>query len=223
MNWDFIPANVEVASAYAAYKNYVMSVATHYAGSRLIEGIDLAFFDEDQKLALSSNFDEPLTTIRTVGDLSQSMQQGEYGQICVRLATVQLCTAFEVLFDTITDIYAVPEDKQPFSARYHFLRPDSVKLGNKSIRQIRKLHTHLGISSVLDRDEVLIKLSAIIDVRNCIVHSSGRVMSVEKTSRLKAYGIRTNVGDMIQFDDNIFDDFLHYMMFHVTSCMKVLP
>lgn len=223
MDWNVSISNPQVAAVYDAYKNFVMNVATHYAGSRLMEHVEIDRLEHDSELALSNDFSDGFTTIRTVADLVKSMQSGEYGQLCLRLATVQLCTAFEVFFDAISKIYSVVEGNSPISVTYKAFSPDPILLGNKAIKQIRKLHNNLGIWSVINNDEVLVKITAIIEVRNCIIHSGGRVKEPKVAERLKAYAIHHKVDDVVILRDNILDDFLHYMAIHIVALVKKLP
>lgn len=224
MNWEVSHQNPDVAAAFAAYRSFVLGIATHYAGSRLMEQLDLSSLGNTLRLSISDDFPEALTTIRTVGDLRQSMTCGEYGQLCLRLATVQLCTAFEIFFDTISDIYGISvNNRDAVSASYHVIAASPITLGNKAIMQIRKLHNQLSIQSVLNNDEVLVKLTAIIEARNCIVHSASVVSDVNKVLKLSAYAIRHSVGDTLHLKDNLFDDFLHYMGIHIVAFVKRLP
>ncbi|RQS04939.1 hypothetical protein DIE07_27560 [Burkholderia sp. Bp9002] len=197
-------------------------MATHFAGSRILEALDLAPLGPETEIALSNDFADYFTTIRNVGDLVQSIESGYYSQLSLRLATIQLCTAFEVLFDSIARTFGVTDDDAPaIEAAYGRAAP--IKLGNKTIRQIRKLHRVLGIDTVLNDDEVLIKLSAIIEVRNCFIHSGGRVSTEGKQRRIGAYGILCEVGESLQLKRNHFDDFLHYVIIHVQGFVKFLP
>lgn len=223
MEWDVSISNPQVAAAYGAYRDFVMDVATHYAGSRLIECLEIDGLKSDSELALSDNFPDGLTTICTIADLVENVQSGEYGQLSLRLATVQLCTAFEVLFDAIGVIYSVNEGKSPVLATYKPVSPDPIPLGNKTIKKIRNLHDRLGMWSVINNDEALVKIAAIIEVRNCIVHSAGRVTDSKVVDRLKAYGIRLKTDNVIMLCSNILDDFLHYMAIHVVALVKKLP
>jgi hypothetical protein len=92
-----------------------------------------------------------------------------------------------------------------------------VKLGNKALMQIRKIHTVNSLSSVLNTDEVLIKLAAIIETRNCIAHSGGLVTTQKAKDRLWAYKISSEVGKPLSLKNNHLDDFLHYMAINVRS------
>lgn len=225
MNWDAPHHDPRVELIYGSYKTYVLSVATHYAGSRLLEHFDISSLDKDTCLAISNNFPEGLTTIRTVGELRDSIATGEYGQLCLRLAVVNLCTAFEVLFDSISAIYSIsvkaPADG--VSATYHRVSASPEILGNKTIMQIRKLHTKHSFWSVLNADEALMKLNAIIEARNCIVHSAAQIQDEKLIRRLKAYAIYHSIGETLHLPDNLLDDFLHYMGIHVVGFIKKLP
>ncbi|KVE79341.1 hypothetical protein WI98_02720 [Burkholderia vietnamiensis] len=211
-----------MATAYVAFNDFVLGVATHFAGSRLMEAIDLTALGTETEIALSRDFPDYFTTIRNVGELARSIESGDYSQLSLRLATVQLCTALEVLFDSIARTYGVAVDREP-PVEVDDGGPASVRLGNKTIKQIRKLHHVLAIDTVLNYDEVLVKLNAIIEVRNCIVHSAGRVPSEGKQSRLRAYGILTEVGELVTLRENHFDDFLHYVLIHVRAFVKLVP
>jgi hypothetical protein len=79
------------------------------------------------------------------------------------------------------------------------------------------------MDTVLNYDEVLVKISAIIEVRNCITHCAGKVTTSRTSSRLENYNIFCNVGETIHFKNNILDDFLHYMAIHVLGFLKALP
>ncbi|WP_175948781.1 hypothetical protein [Burkholderia pyrrocinia] len=222
MDWNITIGNQEVAAAYGAFKDYVLGVATHFAGSRLLEALDLAQLGPETEITLSNDFPDYFTTIRNVGDLVQSIESGHYSQLSLRLATIQLCTALEVLFDSISGAYGIAVDNEPpIEATYSRAAP--ILLGNKTIRQIRKLHRVLGIDTVANNDEVLVKLSAIIEVRNCFIHSGGRVLSDGKQPRISVYGISCEVGELLQLKRNHFDDFLHYVLIHVQSLVKFLP
>lgn len=224
MNWEATHHNPAVAAAFIAYRSFVLSVATQYAGSRLMEQLDLTSVGDDLPLAISDDFPEVITTIRTVGDLRKSMSSGEYGQLCLRQATVQLCTAFEVFFDTISDIYGIQESSlKVVDATYAATTTSPIRLGNRTIKQIRKLHEQLSIQSVLNNDEVLVKITAIIEARNCIVHYAGAVPDNNKVLRLSAYAIRHSINDQLHLADNLLDDFLHYMGIHIVAFVKKLP
>lgn len=224
MNWEIFHSDPRVVSAFSAYRNFVLGIATHYAGSRLMEQLDLSALGDDLRLSISNDFPEAVTTVRTVGELRNAVKTGEYGQLCLRQATVQLCTAFEVFFDTVSEIYGISVSRSDcVSATYRAISASPIALGNRTIMQIRKLHNQLSIQSVLNKDEVLVKLTAIIEARNCIVHSAAVVSDEKKVERLKAYAIHQNVGDLLQFKDNLFDDFLHYMGIHIVAFVKGLP
>ena len=130
-----------------------------------------------------------------------------------------------MLFDSISEIYSVSV-KAPadcVSATYHRVSASPEVLGNKTIMQIRKLHTKLSFDSVLNIDEALMKLNAIIEARNCIVHSGARIQDEKPMRRLKAYAINHSIGETLHLPDNLLDDFLHYMGIHVVSFIKKLP
>lgn len=224
MNWEITHPNPRVASAFSAYRSFVLGIATHYAGSRLMEKLDLSALGDDLRLSISDDFPETVTTIRTVGYLRHAIRTGEYGQLCLRQATVQLCTSFEVFFDTISEIYGVSVGRSDcVSATYRLISSFPIRLGNKAIMQIRKLHSQLSIQSVLNEDEVLVKLTAIIEARNCIVHSAAVVSEAKTVERLRAYAINHCVGDSLHLKDNLLDDFLHYMGIHIVAFVKRLP
>lgn len=224
MNWEISHHDPRVMSAFSAYRNFVLGVATHYAGSRLMEKLDLSALGDDLRLSISDDFPEAVTTIRTVGDLRNAVKTGEYGQLCLRQATVQLCTAFEVFFETVSEIYGIAVSRSDcVSATYRVISTSPLTLGNRAIMQIRKLHDKLSIQSVLNEDEVLVKLTAIIEARNCIVHSAALVSDAKTVERLKAYAIHHSVGESLQLKDNLLDDFLHYMGIHMVAFVKRLP
>jgi hypothetical protein len=224
MNWEISHPDPRVVSAFSAYRSFVLGIATQYAGSRLMEQLDLSALGDDLCLSVSDDFPEAVTTIRTVGDLRNAMKTGEYGQLCLRQATVQLCTAFEVFFDTVSEIYGISVGRSDcVSATYRVISAFPIALGNKAIMQIRKLHNQLFIQSVLNEDEVFVKLAAIIEARNCIVHSAAIVSDAKTVERLRAYAIHHSVGESLQLKDNLFDDFLHYMGIHITAFVKRLP
>lgn len=224
MNWELNHHNPAVAAAFTAYRGFVLNIATHYAGSRLMEHLDLSSLGDDLHLAISDDFPEFITTIRTVGDLRNYISSGEYSQLCSRQATVQLCTAFELFFDTISEIYGISDSSlNVVNATYNVASASPITLGNRAIKQIRKLHDQLSIQSVLNNDEVLVKLTAIVEARNCIVHSAGVVPDANKVLRLSAYALRHNIGDQLHLPNNLLDDFLHYMGIHIMAFVKRLP
>ncbi len=167
MNWIPTGLNPQVVEAFNDYRSFVLRIATLYAGARLIEAVDLSAFADSFKLAISDDFPEGATTIRTVGDLKLSIQSKEYGQLALALSTIQLCTAFEILFERVSEIYGVEVNK---SDRFDISHTPvaggpvvMVTLGNRSLMQIRKLHQTLNVSSPLNRDETLLKLAAYCD------------------------------------------------------------
>lgn len=225
MEWEIEVKHPAISQAYEAYRDFVLGAATQYAGARLLEQIDLSALDTELPLALSDMSSESFTTIRTIGQLSDSITEGHYAQLCIRQATVQLCTAFESFYNSVCLIFQLPESAMVKSipAYCRTLSPNPFDLGNKTIRQIRSLHEHLKLDSVLNDDQVLIKLSAIIEVRNCVVHSGGRVTTQKQIDRLKTYGFRVQCGDLLTLKDKLFDDFLHYMAIHTKAFVRCLP
>src|SRR6218665_2273147 len=85
--------NPQVVAAFNDYRSYLLRIATLYAGARLIEALDLSALGEIFKLAISDDFPETATTIRTVPHLNPNFVSREYGQLALGLATIQLCTA----------------------------------------------------------------------------------------------------------------------------------
>lgn len=224
MNCDTSCTNLAIVDAFSDYKDFLFRVATLYAGTRLVEAIDLSALGPSFKLAISDDFPEYYTTIRTVEQLNESIRSGGYGQLAVGLATVQLCTAFEILFDRVADHYSISVSQaDSFEASHWSTVGGTVKLGNKALMQIRKIHSSLAITSVLNSDEVLIKLAAIIEARNCITHAGGLVATQKAKDRLWAYKISSDVGQSLILRDNYLDDFLHYMLIHVLTFINRAP
>ncbi|WP_145928677.1 hypothetical protein OH491_01445 [Termitidicoccus mucosus] len=224
MNWEVTHKNPKVVAAFTAYKTFVLDIATHYAGSRLIEHLDISSLGDESQLAISDNYPEPVTTIRTIGELRKSFDSGEYSQLCLRQATIQLCTAFEVFFNSISEIYGISDNSlELVQVTYKRISTSPIKLGNKTIKQIRKLHKELSFESALNYDEVLAKITSIIETRNCIVHSAGIVPDAGKLIRLSAYAMHHKIGDQLFIPSNSLDDFLHYMGIHIIGFVKNLP
>lgn len=133
MNWDTTCKNPAVVEAFNNYKNLLARIATLYAGSRLIESIDLSGLGANFPLAMSDDFPEGYTTIRTVGQLEASITSGDYGQLALGLATIQLWTAFEILFDRISKIYAISVKSSDSFLATHSVAPKE-GLNNWQIR-----------------------------------------------------------------------------------------
>ncbi|WP_353404883.1 hypothetical protein [Duganella hordei] len=221
MNWEPKSKNPALLTALDDYRDFVMRIATVYAGTRLIENIDLSALHASTKLALSDDFSESMTTIRTVAQLTDSIGKGEYGQLVLGLAIIQLCTAFEIFFDSAAAAYAISVSRSDaFDATHGSF---SVKIGNKALMQIRKIHEVKGFTSPTNSDEALIKLSAIVEARNCYTHCGGVVRTQKAKDRLSAYGIKSVVGQKLGLKDNFLDDFLHYMAIHVMAVVNNAP
>lgn len=107
-----------------------MRIATLYAGTRLVESIDLSLLDGSTNIAISDDFPEGMTTIRTIDQLSQSIQCGQYGQLALGLDVIQLCTAFEIFFDSVAIAYNISvSHADSFDATHHSVG-GTIKLGN---------------------------------------------------------------------------------------------
>jgi|APLak6261667961_1056064.scaffolds.fasta_scaffold01891_2 hypothetical protein len=224
MNWDTACSNATIVEAFGDYKDLLHRIATLYAGSRLIESIDLSALGSNFALPISNNFSDGYTTIRTVGQLEDSISSGDYGQLALGLAVVQLCTAFEILFDQIADAYSISVNRtDSFCANHHLAVDGTMLLGNKALMQIRKIHSVKGIDSPLNSDEVLIKLAAIIEARNCIAHAGGVVTTQKAKDRLWAYKIPCTIGQRLMLKDNHLDDFLHFMTLSVMTFINSAP
>lgn len=224
MNWNTTCKNSSIVEAFNDYRDLLSRIATLYAGSRLVESIDLSALGSTSRLAISNDFPECYTTVRTIGQLQDSIRSGDYGQLALGLATVQLCTAFEILFERISKEYSIcvtPADS--FVATHWVAAGGSMTLGNKTLMQIRKIHTVKGLNSPLNTDEALIKISAIIEVRNCMAHSGGVVRTQKVADRLWAYKIPSTMGNQLVLKDNHLDDFLHYMAINVLSFVNHAP
>jgi len=118
-----------------------------------------------------------MTTVRTIAQLTDSIRTGEYGQLAVGLAVIQLCTAFEIFFDNAAAAYGISVTSS--DAFYVTHNTTAIKLGNKALMQIRKIHNTHGMKSPIGTDDTLIKLAAIIEARNCFTHSGG-IVSTQK-------------------------------------------
>lgn len=223
MNWTPKTTNPAILTAFSDFRDFVMRIATLYAGTRLIESIDLFELGGETKIAVSDDFPEEMTTIRTVDQLSQSIQSGEYGQLALGLGVIQLCTAFEMFFDSVASFHGVNvSSADSFDVTHHSIGGTD-KLGNKTLMQIRRLHLSLGVNSPMNSDEVLIKLASIIEARNCFTHAGGLVKKLKAKERLWAYRIPSTVGQPLKLNDNHLDDFLHYMAINTLSFVNNLP
>jgi hypothetical protein len=78
MEWETACTNEAVVNAFNDYRSLLDRIATLYAGSRLIESIDLSALGADTGLAISDDFSEGFTTVRTIDDLQNSIETGEY-------------------------------------------------------------------------------------------------------------------------------------------------
>lgn len=227
MNWIPTGPNPQVVEAFNDYRSFLLEIATLYAGARLIESVDLSAFADSFKLAISDDFPESATTVRTVGDLKQSIRSKAYGQLAMALGSIQLCTAFEILFDRISEIYSVEVGRSDGFDVSHTPVVGGpvvvVSLGNRALMQIRKLHQTLNVTSPLNRSETLLKLAAIIEARNCFTHAGGVVQKQKQQERLWAYRIPSQVGQRLELNDNLLDDFLHYMALNALSFVNQAP
>ncbi|THF62783.1 hypothetical protein E6C76_16040 [Pseudothauera nasutitermitis] len=223
MDWKPKTTNPAILTALSDYRDFLMRIATLYAGTRLVELIDLFALGGETKIAISDDFPEGMTTIRTVDQLSKSIQCGEYGQLALGLGVIQLCTAFEIFFDSAASSHGVAVSQaDSFDATHHSIG-GTVKLGNKTLMQIRKLHLSLGVNSPMNSDEVLIKLASIIEARNCFTHAGGLVKTLKAKERLWAYRIPSTVGQPLKLKDNHLDDFLHYMAINTLAFVNNVP
>lgn len=223
MNWDTRGTNQTVVGAFNDYKDLLFQVATLYAGTKLIESFDLSTSDRDEQLAISNDFSERMTTIRTVGQLADFIESGVYGQMALNLATLQLCTAFEIFFDRVAEHYSITVTKADAIDIDHYLVGGKTTLGNKALKQIRKIHGVKAIDSVLNENEVLLKIAAIIEVRNCFTHAGGIVTTEMAKRRLWAYRIPCTVGSPLVLEENHLDNFLHYMAMNVLAFVNRAP
>jgi len=177
MNWEPESKNVAILKAFGDYRDFVMRIATLHAGTRLVEQLDFSALAPTTNLPLSDNFPEGMTTVRTIAQLTDSIRTGEYGQLAVGLAVIQLCTAFEIFFDNAAAAYGISVTSS--DAFYVTHNTTAIKLGNKALMQIRKIHNTHGMKSPIGTDDTLIKLAAIIEARNCFTHSGG-IVSTQK-------------------------------------------
>lgn len=227
VTWNSSGRNADVVGAFNDYKDFVLRIATVYAGTRLVEAVDLNELDTSFELAISDDFDRRMTTIRTVGDLQSSIKSGAYGQLALGLATIQLCTAFEILFDRIADIYGVSVGRgDAFEVNWRPIGGAPAQrftVGNKALMQIRKLHRQTGVDCSLNSDDVLIRLAAIIEARNCFTHAGGVVQTTKVKDRLWVYRIASEVGQPLQLKGNHLDDFLHYMAINALAFVNRAP
>lgn len=227
MNWTPTGKNPQVVEAFNNYSSFLLRVATLYAGARLIEAVDLSGLGDSFKLAISDDFPEEATTVRTVADLRRSIDSQEYGQLALALGTIQLCTAFEVLFDRIADIYGVAvSSSDAFEVMHrplHGAAPVSITLGNKALMQIRKLHQVLTVKSPCNDDGTLLKLAGIIEARNCFTHGGGIVRKSKQQERLMLYWIQSELDKPLVLKDNALDDFLHYMAMNALAFVNRAP
>ena len=223
MNWEPKSKNPAILAALNDYRDFVMRIATLFAGTRLIEAIDLSALGSSTKLALSDDFPESMTTIRTVEQLTSLIHSGEYGQLALGLTVIQLCTAFEIFFDSAAAAYSISVSQSDAVHVTHGANGVSVKLGNKALMQIRKIHQIRDFASPLNSDDALIKVAAIIEARNCFTHSGGIVSTPKAKDRLWAYRIESVVGQKLTLKDNHLDDFLHYMAIHVMAFVNNAP
>jgi hypothetical protein len=225
MLWDLETTNKVVLDAFSAYKQFVHALATHQSGVNLLEEVDLSPLGKNFPLKLSTDFDEGATTTKSIKELQTLVQNGAFSQLSLRLATVQLCTAYEVLFDSVADAYSVsiPKNEPAIEVVDPRVSKLPIKLGNKTIKQIFFICELHKIVSPMNTDDTLAKIAAIIEIRNCIVHGGGKVGSEKSATLLRAYAINCKVGEMIVLKKNHFDNFLHFMAINARAMLKNVP
>ncbi|HDR9254028.1 hypothetical protein [Burkholderia vietnamiensis] len=97
-----------------------------------------------------------------MGELARSIELGDCSQ------------RLEVFLDSIARTCGIAVERER-PVEVDDGGPAPIRLGNKTTKQMRKRRHVLAIDTVLNYGEVLVKLSAISEARNRMVHSAGRV------------------------------------------------
>ena len=220
MDWSIEHENKDVEAAYAAFLSLINNISIQYAGNSVLQSIDFPKSLLEQKVALSSTFFDELTTIITFKDIEGLIKTGQYNQIALEMATVQLIAGFEHLLQRYKSIYQTSSNTTVFTESIF----GKTVTRNETLMIIDSLHNDLEMDSVVKSDRsVYPRLLSIIEVRNCIVHSQGIVDSPTSKEKLKPYYSSIEVGEKILLTSELYDDFLHYIRSHMRSLAAALP
>lgn len=218
MNWEINCSNKKVENAFKDYRELITKISTLYAANRLFQSFNFDETNRNTAIPVSRDFDQACTTTHTVQDLETSISTGDFAQLTSSLGIIQLCTAFEIFLNTVAKAYNISvSGSDQFCIKHHCIPDGEMKVGNRSLKIIRKIHNQMSIDSRLNDDEVLAKLVSIIEVRNCLIHADGMIQSVNSSDRLKHYRMTFDVGEKLVLEPNVFDNILHYMLIHIRA------
>jgi len=216
--------NVRIKSIFQIYQKYMEDIATHYACCTILTMVDTSQLPRDLEFYLRPGPDGVFFGRRTISELETLIQTGTHFELTAQQSIVQMCTAFEELLTSLVEAYKVREPKNaiPLKLSHRHLPTSELTTRNKSVLLVRSLHSQLKVNSALNWDETLMKIIAIIETRNCIVHSAAVVTDIASATRLRNYGFRISPGEKLIFKEKIFDDMWQYFHIHTESLQRVL-
>ncbi len=221
-HWVRTISNPSLKKAYDSYLQKQEKTLTFYLASVAVS--KHAEFPEqfhDMPVRASTNFEEIVTSIRSVGQISALVKDGRYDQLSRSINIISLVTSFGEFFDEIkkqlnlnTQDLKKPIELISDSKPLLLVRPIALKIAHR-------VNVEYDLNARICDDYSLRWINCIINLRHIFMHECGNY-TAKYSQDMFATWADLNEGEAIIFGENQFDSILWFLNDHVRDFVERL-
>lgn len=206
------------------YKNYIYKVdllLKYYLSCVAFDKFTV-FKENDlgESIAASNNFHDVATSIRSLNDIKEMRDSGEFSCLSRHQCFIALMSAFTDFFEElllISDIKA-HEIKKPVelsvSGKIFLIRPACLKIAHY-------LSNKYGLIEPLTGNQGTLWINTLINIRHMLVHSQGK-FNEEYREFVQLPWSRMQHGEDIKFDENFIDSVIWFLSDNLRPFVRAL-
>lgn len=214
MDWHLDIKHDALDNLYANYLFQQNRLLTFYLSTLAFEKyIDIDRNHHKLPIRASNNFEKSATSIQTLGDIQQLVNNGEYSKLSRSLSIFGLVTAFENIFGELKNVLNLDnqEIKRPITL---LIKSVEIKIRPASLKIACLTSKQFNLDSPLTTNDALLWMNCIINLRHMFVHNQG-IFDRAYDDKMHRKWTHLNHGDEIVFDENEFDSILWYLNSHL--------
>ena len=204
--------NLELKTLYENYLNHINAITTLYA---VVAFTDQQLNDKNSlqlskvTIPLSTDFDDGFTTIKNEKDIFSCSISGKLHQINCYQTVISLVSNFENLINSLIKMLSITDSLRKDCSASSY----GNEIPNPTLKKLVAIHELRNIESNMTGSHELQYFYKIILLRNNIIHRQGKLKKPDK--KLEMWTNKNS--NVIEFNQNNIDDFIHFFLLPMQS------
>jgi hypothetical protein len=221
-DWTLDIDHPELSAAYDNYLFRLENILRYYLACVAFSEHTVFVADEaTSPIRASANFPEVATSIRTLKDIDEMRQSGDFAQLSRSQSIVGVLTAFVDLMGDVRILLNIPSHVVKDPALVGMYGGGTYEARPAALRIAYHVSQKYALIEPLTSTHSMLYINSLISLRHMFVHHQGR-FSDDYRNHVIARWQDLNAGDHIVFNENDFDDALHFVTSNVRGFLASL-